>query len=940
MIKGFSKTQILTLAGAVSAVAAAVLGVIGKIPATLFFLSLAVLTLIAAAAVIHRYLVNTRAASNRQFEKVRKLVEEQSDLNSVVLSESGLGAVHSKDPVTPVKKSKKAGQPQATPAKKSKKAGQPQAAKTKEQAKGQPVPSSVSPLESGMISVKDREAEVARSISKAPKAASRFALKVKSRNIRDNFARAASGNLYTYSQLISILRSLREDDLSDFDTVKSWDADVLLALAHVLGNQRLNESDLEDARTILVVVAAVFGKNKLSREDRLLLSEIVGECGDWETAAYMLETLGLKKSNPVQYHFTVANQFAGKPGHAEHWLNAVNTIYRASGLNLLEFSNDNMTHLDQLEAESLSSLIESESRPLVSVIVPTFEGAPRIRTALSSLAAQSWKNHEILVIDDGSSEENVNALKKIIAEYPTAKLVHLDENRGAYVARNEGLRLAKGEFVTVHDDDDWSHPQKIAKQVEYLLENPELVGSISKHARVTEELRFTRINRRPEFSQNNMSSLLVRTEDARAMGGWHEVNRGADEEFTLRLQKAVGKKIGCCSETPLSFTRTHERSLTSGEILRGFQNPSRMLYHSAFTTAHRGIGAGNTKLEVKALPADMEGNKRGTDFGVFDFGYVLDAKLDDVTQASAVAELRSLDSLGYRVAIVHHHSFEGSALPLVNQRVLTLLEETGVQFFSFQNIVRFDYLIVRDARAFEFAEETTSKVSAEEILFVAPGKDLRDPMQGALGRKALAGVCQVFGKQEADIRILDDWAGLSPFGSRQTRTLDPDSKPVIGRGRAPKPKNWPGKISEIKGAYTGNEVYDVLLVDDFDDSSARVESLLREGAELVSLEEYDFADLTERLDFWVDMGEPHTRPSLEVLSAMSEGLVVVMRPGSEETYGDGALYVKPDGLPTVVKRMLELPELYELQQERAVQHLPRLWDSATFEAYISDLREN
>ena len=930
MIKGFSKTQILTLAGAVSAVAAAVLGVIGKIPATLFFLSLAVLTLIAAAAVIHRYLVNTRAASNRQFEKVRKLVEDQSDLNSVVLSESGLGAVHSKDSVTPAKKSKKAGQPQATLAKKSKKAGQPQ---------GQPVPSSVSPLESAMISVKDREAEVARSISKAPKAASRFALKVKSRNIRDNFARAASGNLYTYSQLISILRSLREDDLLDFDTVKSWDADVLLALAHVLGNQRLNETDLEDARTILVVVGTVFGKNQLSREDRLLLSEIVGECGDWETAAYMLETLGLKKSNPVQYHFTVANQFAGKPGHAEHWLNAVNTIYRANGLNLLEFNNDNMTHLDHLEAETLPSAIEPESRPLVSIILPTFEGAPRIRTALSSLAAQSWKNHEILVIDDGSSEENVNALKKIIAEYPTAKLVHLDENRGAYVARNEGLRLAKGEFVTVHDDDDWSHPQKIAKQVEYLLENPDLVGSISKHARVTEELKFTRINRKPEFSQNNMSSLLVRTEDARAMGGWHEVNRGADEEFTLRLQKVTGKKIASCSETPLSFTRTHVHSLTSGEILRGFQNPSRMLYHSAFTTAHLGIDGENTKPQVKAVPADMEQGKRGADFGTFDYGYVLDTKVDDLNQAAALAELRHLDDLGYRVAIVHHHSFEGATIPLVNHGVLKLLEETEVQYLSFQNTARFKFLIVRDPRSFEFAEDTVTTIKAEELALVPVGPGVHRQLQPALTGKSLASLSQVFGQKESDIRVLDDWAGLTPFGPRQPHSLKAEEKPVVGRGPARSTKNWPSKATEIKSAYGKNEVFEVLLVDDFDNSSERIEKVLQQGAEFVPVASYDFQDFTSKIDFWVDMGTPHSQRSVEVLSAIAAGLVVLMRPGSESLYGDAVLYVKPGAVQTVIKRMVDFPELYELQQDRGAQCLPRLWGPATFETHIETLRE-
>lgn len=926
LFKKFSKTQLVTFVGIALAFVAALLAILGQTTATLFFLAVALLVLIFITSVIHRYMVSTRAATNRQFEKVRKKIDEQGELKSVVLSEAVPATAGETKPARPVKKSKKSEQVKATPAKK----------QTTVEAK----PRSISPLQSPMISVNDRDAEVARLIAKGPKAASRFALKVKSRSIRDNFARAASGNNYVYDELLFILRQLREGDISDFETVKSWDANTLIALAHVLANQRLIESDLEDARTILVVVAAVFGKSALAKEDRLLLSEVVGECGDWETAAYVLETLGLKKSSPVQYHFTLANQFAGKSGQTSGWLNAVNSVYRANGFNQLSFKQGDATDIDQLKAEPLPSNAAPATQPLVSIVVPTFEGASRIRTALGSLAAQSWENLEILVVDDGSSSANVAALKSIIADYPAAQLVLLEENGGAYIARNEGLRLAKGEFITVHDDDDWSHPQKIAKQVVYLQENPDLVGTISKHARVTEDLKFTRINRRPEFSQNNMSSLLLRTQDARALGGWHEVNRGADEEFTLRLQKVTGKKIGCCSETPLSFTRTHAQSLTSGEILRGFQNPSRMLYHSAFTAAHLGVDAENTKPEVAALPADMGRGKRGTDFGTFDFGYVFDTKLDDLNQASALAELRYLDDLGYRVAIVHHHSFEGAAIPLVSHGVLKLLEETGVQFLSFQNAAHFRFLIVRDPRAFEFAEDTATSVTAEEVALVTVEAGESSQPQPALTGKALFSLGQVFGQRESDICVLDDWVGLTPFGHRETHFLKAETKPVVGRGRASSPKKWPSKASEIKAVYGENEVYEVLLVDEFDKSSARIEKVLKQGAEFVSIDSYDFQDFTGKLDFWVDMGETHSQRSIELLSAVAAGLVVLIRPGAEDLYGDAVLYVKPDGVQTVVKRMIEFPELYALQQERGAQCLPGLWSPATFETYIEKLREN
>lgn len=925
LFKKFGRTQLITLVGVVFALSATVLAAFGKLTGTLLFLSAALLISIFITAIIHRYLVSTRAATNRQFEKVRKLIEEQSELNSVILSEASTRTAEQKRPVTPQESPKISGRAKAAPAKK--------------EAPVRETSSAAPPLRSPMISENDREVAVARAINRDPKSASRFALKVKSQRLRNSFARAASGYFYSYEQLISILRRLREDGLTDFETVKSWDADVLLALAQVLGNQRLTESDLDDARTILVVVAAVFGENKLSREDRLLLSEIVGECGDWETAAYILEALGLNRSNSVQYHFTLANQFAGVHGRASEWLEPVNEVFRTNGLSQVTFRQCDTTDLDQLQAEPLKLGVEAHSQPTVSVIMPTFEGASRIRTALNSLVSQSWKNLEILVVDDGSSDDSISALKEIVADYPIAKLVLLEENGGAYVARNAGLRLAKGEYFTVHDDDDWSHPQKIASQVGHLIENPDLVGTTSKHARVTEDLRFTRINRRPEFAQNNMSSLLLRTEDARALGGWHEVNRGADEEFTLRLQKATGKKIGCCSDIPLSFTRTHDRSLTSGEILRGFQHPSRMLYHSAFTAVHNELGAEYIKPDVKALPADMERDKRGAHLGTFDFGYVLDAKVSDFNQATALAELQHLDEIGYRVALVHHHSFDGATAPLVNPRVLELLENTGVQFLSFQNAAHFDHLIIRDPRAFEFAEDTASNVTANTVAVVSAAASTKSPVQERLARSALDGLCQVLGKQESEILRLNDWNGLAPFNSSQTHSLSTDAKPTVGRGPAPSSKQWPSKASEIKSAYAGNEIYDVVLVDNFDQSSSRIEKTLRQGADFVSGDTFDFVDFAEKIDFWVDMGPAHSEQSLEVLAALATGIVVMVRPGSEALYGDAVLYVKPDAVQSVVRRIVDFPELYKLQQKRGTQYLPELWSESEFEDYIKNLRE-
>ena len=100
--------------------------------------------------------------------------------------------------------------------------------------------------------------------------------------------------------------------------------------------------------------------------------------------------------------------------------------------------------------------------PKVSVLLAAFNAAETLPTALSSLQQQTWANLEIIVIDDCSpSQDTVRAAERFSAHDDRIKIVRMPQNCGAYVCRNEGLDLATGEFVTIHDADDWSHPRKI-----------------------------------------------------------------------------------------------------------------------------------------------------------------------------------------------------------------------------------------------------------------------------------------------------------------------------------------------------------------------------------------------------------------------------------------------------------------------------------------------
>jgi glycosyltransferase involved in cell wall biosynthesis len=103
--------------------------------------------------------------------------------------------------------------------------------------------------------------------------------------------------------------------------------------------------------------------------------------------------------------------------------------------------------------------------PLVAILIPCHNAAPWLAQTLESARAQTWAHKEIIVVDDGSTDDSAR-----IAHTYAGHAVRLvrQENRGAAAARNHGLSLAQGQFIQFLDADDLLTPDKIATQVELL----------------------------------------------------------------------------------------------------------------------------------------------------------------------------------------------------------------------------------------------------------------------------------------------------------------------------------------------------------------------------------------------------------------------------------------------------------------------------------------
>lgn len=97
-------------------------------------------------------------------------------------------------------------------------------------------------------------------------------------------------------------------------------------------------------------------------------------------------------------------------------------------------------------------------RPLVSVIVPVYQVEPWLETCVSSIRRQTYRNLEIILVDDGSTDASGTICDRIAAEDKRVVVIHR-ENGGLSVARNTGLDACSGEFIGFVDSDDFIHPQ-------------------------------------------------------------------------------------------------------------------------------------------------------------------------------------------------------------------------------------------------------------------------------------------------------------------------------------------------------------------------------------------------------------------------------------------------------------------------------------------------
>lgn len=184
--------------------------------------------------------------------------------------------------------------------------------------------------------------------------------------------------------------------------------------------------------------------------------------------------------------------------------------------------------------------------PRVSVILPTFNRSGYLRQAIESVLAQTYANFEIILVDDGSTDDTPAA----VAAFGDPRIVYLRQNnQGRSAARNTGLRQARGEYIAFLDDDDLYLPQKLASQTAFLDAHTE-IGLVAGGAQIiAADGAFLR-NLEPWENQPELSlpgclyscplltcAVLLRRQWLEALDHWFDpaMDHAEDTDLWIRL---------------------------------------------------------------------------------------------------------------------------------------------------------------------------------------------------------------------------------------------------------------------------------------------------------------------------------------------------------------------------------------------------------------------
>jgi glycosyltransferase involved in cell wall biosynthesis len=219
------------------------------------------------------------------------------------------------------------------------------------------------------------------------------------------------------------------------------------------------------------------------------------------------------------------------------------------------------------------------NKPECTILLPVYNNKDDILNAINSVINQTFKNWELIIIDDCSTDGTYDVVDNFIRNNTmyNIRLIKNEKNQGTYVSLNEGLRIAKGEYIARIDSDDVYAKNMLDEHIKILNNHNNIIATQSQYVREGEEKKYGEI------------TIVYRKRVINEIGYYDSVRFGADTEFMTRLKKKYGNPKIHRIDKVLYYAKQRPHSLTTSNAtgINGEGGELRKIYLQNYTHWHK-----------------------------------------------------------------------------------------------------------------------------------------------------------------------------------------------------------------------------------------------------------------------------------------------------------------------------------------------------------------
>jgi FkbM family methyltransferase len=643
------------------------------------------------------------------------------------------------------------------------------------------------------------------------------------------------------------------------------------------------------------------------------------------------------------------------------WLSHVNAYLQQFAIAPLDLAPSGVSRFHRLRANTARHVHDG---PMISVIMPAFNAEATLELAASSILNQTWRQLELIIVDDDSQDETWAIAQRLAASDRRLTVLRNAANVGPYVSKNIALRVARGEYITGHDADDWAHPERIESHVSAVRAGgPSVRASLAGMLRMTLDGKLTRFAPRGPNTNDGalvagfISCLFEARFLKEVLGGWDEVRFGGDSELIQRSERVLGAPLPrfahlgmICLDSPDGLTNHPEfgySPLLGMSMTRKEYRDSFKMWHDGLTAAESYLPFPQLKrcfelphamaVDPRALAATLASYEQNAGEltiirpnEVCDVCIVTDLRLPGGNASSTLEEIRYLRETGSRVLVVHCPTPRTQGKPISAR-----YEEFKdiCEFFYNVSSIEADVLIVRHpavasspkfeslaprirARATAVVVNNSikrtngDKVYSHELLLQQVAAVQCERIQIYPLGPAIRRELQALGSNMVERLADEDWTPTFDSTALGFKPKAAMTAPfVIGRHARDGVEKWPEDRNRLLAAYPESSDFSICVLGGAD-AALSIIGYKPSNWEILPFGSVEPAAYLSRLDAFVyfphsGLNEAFGRAIMEAIFA---GVPCVLPRAFRTTFEDMVFYSEPEDVAGVVRRLSRYPE--------------------------------